>query len=258
MATAMSEQLILNLPVRESRGREDFLVADCNRQALAWLDRWPEWPAPSLSLRGPKASGKSHLVALWQASSNARVLDAQDLAGLDMTELTEILNGPVALEDCDSALDESADRARLERSLLHAINLARELSGYLLLTSSAAPSRWRCELPDLRSRLAAMPGVAVDEPDETLLVALAVKLLADRQITVEDDVVSFLLTRIDRSFEAVKRAVAAIDRRALKDRRRVTIPLVRKVISETAPESLAQGQPADWDGEKEQGTEGAR
>ena len=231
----MGEQLVFDLPVRTATGREDFLVADCNRAAIETLDRWPDWRSPWLSLQGPNASGKSHLVALWQAHSGAQAIAAQDLGQFDMVQLRDILDGPVALEDCDRALAQVTDRARLERALLHAINITRELSGSLLLTGVAPPSHWRCELPDLQSRLAAMPGIAVEEPDETLLAALVIKLLADRQIVVGADVVSFLLTRIDRSFEAVKGIVQEIDRKALKDRRRVTIPLVREVLSDGAP-----------------------
>ena len=77
------EQLPLDLPHRPARGMEDFLVADCNRAAVAWIDRWPQWPAPLVVICGPEACGKSHLVHVWQARSGGAVIDAAQLARFD-------------------------------------------------------------------------------------------------------------------------------------------------------------------------------
>jgi chromosomal replication initiation ATPase DnaA len=112
-------------------------------------------------------------------------------------------------------------------------NLLREGGGHLLLTGRSPPARWPLALADLRSRLAALPVVALAPPDDAGLAAVIVKLFADRQLRVEPDVVRFLVERLDRSFAAAAAAVAALDRAALAHGRAVTVPLVRAVLPST-------------------------
>jgi chromosomal replication initiation ATPase DnaA len=136
----------------------------------------------------------------------------------------------VVVEDADRAAE--AGQAD-ERALLHLFNLLREAGGHLLLTGRTPPARWPLALPDLRSRLAALPVAALAPPDDAVLEAVIVKLFADRQLRVEPDVVRFLANRIDRSFAAVAEAVASLDRAALEHGRAVTVPLVRSVLPST-------------------------
>src|SRR3546814_4523758 len=63
---------------------EDFLVADSNAEAVGWLDRWPDWPAPALVIHGPAGCGKTHLTQVWRARSRAVPLAAEELAGADL------------------------------------------------------------------------------------------------------------------------------------------------------------------------------
>lgn len=216
-----SAQLPLPLGFRPALGRADFLVAPCNEAAVAWLDRWPRWPAPALALWGPPGSGKSHLAEVWRARSGAGAIDARALAPARVPQL---------LGDAKAAILEEADRAD-EEGLLHLYNLLAERQGHLLLVARAAPSRWRIALPDLRSRLLAAPAVAVAGPDEALLGALLVKLFADRQIAVGAEVIAYLLVRLDRSFEAARDAVAALDAASLASGRAVTVPFVRDALN---------------------------
>jgi chromosomal replication initiation ATPase DnaA len=61
-------------------------------------------------------------------------------------------------------------------------------------------------------------------------LAVIVKLLADRQIKVAAEVVSYLVPRIERSFVAASRIVAAIDEAALAENRSVTVALACQVL----------------------------
>ncbi|HUC60517.1 MAG TPA: DNA replication protein [Alphaproteobacteria bacterium] len=215
-------QLAFDLAHRPALGREDFLVAPCNAEAVAWLDRWPDWPAPALTLYGPAGCGKSHLAQVWRARSGAIALGG---AALDVGRL------PSTLGDAQAAILEDADaQVRDEEALLHLYNMLAERRGHLLLSARTPPARWPLKLADLRSRLVAAPAVAVALPDETLIAALLVKLFADRQLRVSADLVDYLVPRLERSFEAVLTLVAALDAAALEGQRAVTVPLARKVM----------------------------
>lgn len=214
-------QIPLDLGHREALGRDDFLIAPCNESAVAWLDSWPGWPGPALCIHGPEGCGKSHLAHVWQARSGAAPVDGASLAEYGPADLLGEAMA-VVFDDADEATDEVA--------LFHLYNLLADRQGHLLLTAKTPPARWGIGLADLRSRLAAAPAVQVGAPDEGLLGAVMIKLFADRQIHVDHDVVMYLLTRMERSFEAVREAVEAIDRAALAAHRKVTVPLVREVL----------------------------
>jgi chromosomal replication initiation ATPase DnaA len=221
-------QLALDLGHRTAYGREDFLVAPCNTEAVAWLDRWPDWPAPALTLHGPADCGKSHLAQVWRARSRALELPRESLHVADLGERLGAARAAI-VEDADAGIDEEA--------LLHLYNMLAERGGHLLLTARAAPSRWRLGLADLRSRLVAAPAVAVAAPDEPLIAALLVKLFADRQLRVGAEPIAYLVARMERSFAAARRLVAALDQAALAAHRPVTVPLARAVLEQLEKET---------------------
>jgi DnaA regulatory inactivator Hda len=216
----MEGQLPLDLGHRPALGRADFLVAPSNAEAVAWLDRWPLWPAPALALYGPKGSGKTHLAHVFAARAGARFIDPAALA-------TERV--PTLLGEARAAIVDDAAAAAAE-PLLHLYNVLAERQGHLLLAAREPPAHWAIALPDLRSRLLACPAVALSPPDEALIGALLVKLFADRQLAGGDDVVTYLTLRLERSFDAVLQAVATLDQAALAERRRITVPLARRVL----------------------------
>ena len=205
--------------------REDFVVSEGNREALAWLDRWPDWPAPALALNGPAGSGKTHLARIWANRCDAAVLDATDLEGKSVADLAALAETHAAI------LIDHAERAP-ERALFHLYNLMRERRGHLLLVGAEPPARWHIALPDLASRLRAAPAVAVAPPDDELLGSIILKQLADRQLHAGPGVVQYLVARMERSAEAARRVVAALDRRALSERREIDRRLAADVLAE--------------------------
>jgi chromosomal replication initiation ATPase DnaA len=215
-------QLPLDLPHRPALGREDFLVAPANEAAVGWLDLWPRWPAPALTLAGPAGSGKTHLGQVFVRRAGAVFLTP---GTLDRTAPRDLAGAARAV-----VLDEAESAA--EEPLFHLYNLMAERGGHLLLLARAAPARWGTALPDLRSRLLAAPVVELALPDDALLAALLIKLFADRQLRVGDELVAWLVPRLERSFAAAQRAVAALDQAALAQRRPITVPLARSVLGE--------------------------
>ena len=215
-----ARQLVLDLPHRPALGRGDFLVAPSNEAAVAWIDRWPDWPATGLALFGPTGSGKSHLAAVWQARSGAAVLTPEAL------RQGRVDARSCVYEDGEAAL---ADRAAAE-ALFHLYNRVAARGGHVLLTGTAPPARWPVALPDLGSRLRALPAAEIKPPDDAMLAGLFAKLFRDRQLAVPGEVILYLVHRIERSGEAVARAVDALDRASLAERRPITLPLARAAL----------------------------
>jgi chromosomal replication initiation ATPase DnaA len=205
--------------------RDDFVVAEGNREALAWLDRWPDWPAPALALSGPAGSGKTHLGRIWAARASALVVEAADLEGKSVPDLSALSTEFAAI------VIEHADRAP-ERALFHLYNLIRERRGHLLLIAEAPPAHWHIALPDLASRLRAAPAVAVAPPDDELLGSIILKQLSDRQLHAGAGVVQYLMSRMERSGEAARHIVAALDRRGLAEGREIDRRLAADVLDE--------------------------
>ena len=218
-------QLALALDHAESLAREDFLSGPSNAAALGLIERWPDWPSRTVLLRGPGGSGKSHLAAIWARESGARTLSPRALEGADV---------PIALATGALVLENLAEGRFDQAALFHLLNLAREERAYVLITARSAPATWRIQVADLASRLRALPVVALTAPDDALFRAVLVKLFADRQLAVDESLVSFLTTRIERSFAAARRAVELLDGEALRQRRPVTRALAAEILKDTA------------------------
>ena len=214
-------QLVLALDHAVSFAREDFLSGPSNAAALALIDRWPDWPARVMALIGPHGSGKSHLAAIWAEAAGARVLAAKLLSETDLP--AAFATGALVVEDLDpDGLD--------ERALFHLLNLAREQEAYVLLTARSALSGFPAGIRDLASRLRSVPVVTLDAPDDALLRSLNVKLAADRQLAVDEALVSYLANRIERSFAAARAAVARLDEEAMRQHRPVTRALASELF----------------------------
>jgi chromosomal replication initiation ATPase DnaA len=219
-------QLTLDLPHRAALGAEDFLVSDCNLAAVRLIDSWPNWQDHVQLLIGPAASGKTHLARVWQALSGAQALGPENLA---MNVLDAMGEGtPLVAEDADRRLYD-------EKALFHLLNLACENRLFVLLTAQTAPSRWGISLPDLLSRLNAVPVIQIGAPDEALVRTVMLKHFADRQLDIDPKVLTYLALHVDRSLAAAEAAVAAVDRAALATGRKISRQLVIEALAAEAP-----------------------
>jgi len=221
MEAAASLQLVLALEHAESFAREDFIAGPSNAAALALIDRWPDWPGRIIALVGEEGAGKSHLAAVWGEKSGARFLSSRLLDNADL---------PAALSTGALVVEDLTPPGFDEVTLFHLLNLAQQQGADVLLTARWSPALWPIHLPDLRSRLRALPVVSVAPPDERLLRALMLKLAADRQIELDDNVVNFVLARIERSFSGVRDTVARLDREALRQKRPVSRALAAELL----------------------------
>ncbi|MHA1109100.1 MAG: HdaA/DnaA family protein, partial [Alphaproteobacteria bacterium] len=150
-------QLTFDLGHRPALGREDFMVGPGNSDAVAWIDRWPDWPGPALAVYGPPGCGKTHLASVWRSRSNAGVIATAD--ALDAVLAQQSPGACFVIEESVIGNDVG---------LFHLFNRLAESGGHMLLISREPPSRWRGQLPDLMSRLKSAPTVAIDAPDDAM------------------------------------------------------------------------------------------
>jgi len=219
-------QLALALDHAESLAREDFLAGPSNAAALALIESYPDWPARAAVLVGPEGSGKSHLASIWAGEAGARLLGARSLGETHL---------PAALATGALVVEDIAPGDFDERALFHLLNLAREEQAHLLLTGRTLPAGWDISIRDLESRLKALPVVALAAPDDALLRAVLVKLFADRQLLVDESLVGYVATRMERSFAAASAIVDRLDQEAMRLQRPLTRAFAAEILRTMEP-----------------------
>jgi chromosomal replication initiation ATPase DnaA len=212
----MARQLRLSLKRPAAYTRAEFVQGASNAEATAAIDAWPNWSGGCLALVGPKSAGKTHLARAWADGARAIVLDraAPDLAVAETR--------PVLLEDVDQGVDEEA--------LFHLINLAARMGCGLLVTARTLPGSWTCILPDLRSRLNAMPVAQIAAPDDQVLQGVLRKFFRERNIRPHDDVYPYLLRRMERSIAGARAIVERLDETDHSEIQPVSRVLARQIL----------------------------
>ncbi len=216
----MARQFRLELGRPTPFRRTDFIVSPQNAEAVRALDAWPNWHGGCLALVGPAGSGKSHLALTWAARVNAATVRAGETSSA--LDLARLAGRPVLFED--------ADRGAADETLFHLINMAWAPGGGLLLTARTPPNDWAATVPDLRSRLNALPVAQLPAPDDTILTATLNKFFRERNIRPADDLIPYLLRRIERSIPRALEIVVLLDEAADAEQRPISRALARQIL----------------------------
>jgi len=192
------------------------VVGPSNRAAVAAVDAWPAWRGGALALVGPQGSGKSHLARAWARASGALALDREQ------PDVEAARGRPALLEDADAGFP--------AEPLFHLINLAAQPGSSLLLTARRPPAAWPAALPDLRSRLNALPVAEIEAPDDIVLEGVLRKFFRDRHIRPPEEVYAYLLRRMGRSVPDAEEIVRRLDEAGDEELKPVTRVLARQIL----------------------------
>ena len=217
-----NNQLILNLRMLPSMHRNDYFVSKTNKEVVEWIDIWPNWPHYGLIIFGPQRSGKSHLASVLKTLSAGKIVYANNITKNNVEALFE--KQCIIVENLESLVSEDA--------MFHLFNMCRENNNKIMITSSLAPKDLKLKLLDLKSRILSLPSIGLKFPDDLLLEQIFLKQFLDKGVMVEKEVISFLLKRVDRSFDSVYNLVSKIDFASLEKSRKITIPFVKKYLEE--------------------------
>ena len=218
----MTTQLPLTLPLPPAYDKDSFVMGSANEQALGWLQRWPDWPLPlkGLNLYGPSGSGKTHLSNLWAGRAEAIALNS--LSDFEQDQFLQTQH--VMLEDfgVPGRYDDTA--------VFHLLNYISSVSGTLLILSPYPVAQYDSCLSDLRSRLRSLAAQEIYLPDDRLLKAVLAKHFTDRQCAVSEQVLNYIVNRMERSFSAAQQLSAEMDRLALSRKVPVSLIIAREVL----------------------------
>jgi len=195
-----ADQIALPLDWPQTDEETRFIVSEANREAFEHFRRWSMWPVRATILIGPRRSGRTLLARTFVERVGGRLID-------------------------------QAERAD-EEGLFHAWNDAQDSGLPLVMIADEVPPAWAPRLPDLRTRLAITPVATIGQPDDALFTALMQLLFADRGLHVAPEALRFMAERLNREYWTAERAIEEVDRFAIAERARVTLPTIRRALSQ--------------------------
>lgn len=194
------DQIALPLDWPQSQGDSRLIVSDANRAAFEHFRKWSLWPVKATLLTGPRRSGRTLLARNFAHRVSGRVIDRADAAD--------------------------------EEEVFHAWNAAQESGRPLVMIVDRAPPDWEIALPDLRTRIVVTPVATIGQPDDSLFQGLIDLHFADRGLHIPRDALKFMSERLQRDYWTIERAVEAVDRFAISERARLTLPTIRRALVE--------------------------
>ena len=210
-------QQTLPLKLLPSYGRHDFIVGESNIEAVKWIDSFSKSKINGLIIIGPSASGKSHLISTLK--NKYKILEAKEINN----EKTNILE----LKDL---IIENIEKIKNHYFFLYLINIVKEKNFKVLLTSRLSINELNIRLEDLKSRLLAYSHSKILLPTDDVLKGIIIKISRDKGLLLNDAVINFILSHIERSYSVISGFINDLDQFALIKKKKITVPLVKKLI----------------------------
>jgi len=216
----MNDQLILKFPEHRAYKREDFYVSPSNEEAYDFINSWPKWIKRIVNIFGPTGSGKSHLASILKTKTKCLEI------------LPKELNENVIAEfkTREALIIENFNNKISEELLFSLWNIALQDNKYFLINSSKPINSYKFKLPDLTSRVKSSLIIGIKLPSDDLITAIIAKNFSDKQITVKEKHIDYIIKRIDRSYEKISQFILTLDGYSLKKGSPFGLKLIKEVL----------------------------
>ena len=216
------DQQIIKFGYEKNMSNDDFFVSKSNKHIFDSLNSWPRWEKNFLNISGEKFSGKTHLVNIFLKKFKGIKFEANLLDNEKIKEIKIYQN--IILENLDKNVDE-----KLFYTLL---NIIDQDNKFLIVTSNKSIVDIEFELVDLKSRTKNFLLQNIEKPDDDLIIALLVKNLSDRQISIQKKLIDYIVKRIDRSYGKIFDFIYKIDEMSLKKKKSIDLKIIKEVLED--------------------------
>ena len=215
-------QTIIKFDYDKNFKNEDFYLSKSNKHVFDFLNKWPKWERNFINIIGEKFSGKTHLMNIFLQKNKGIKFEGKYFQNDDLKKIKIYEN--IVIENLSSDIDE-----KLFYSLF---NLIEQDNKFIIVTSIKPIVNIAFNLEDLKSRAKNFVLLNIEKPNDDLILAIIIKNLSDRQISLDDKFVEFIVKRIDRSYSKIHDFIYKIDQLSLKKKKSIDFKIIKEVLGE--------------------------
>ncbi len=217
-----SDQTIIKFDYDKNFKNDDFYLSKSNKHVFDFLNIWPKWERNFVNISGEKLSGKTHLINIFLHKNKGIKFEGKSLENEDLKRIKIYEN--IVIENLSSDVD--------EKLLYSLFNLIDQDNKFIIVTSIKPIVNITFELKDLKSRAKNFILLNIEKPDDDLIFAIILKNLSDRQISLDDKFIEFIVKRIDRSYSKIYDFIYKIDQLSLKKKKSIDFKIIKEVLGE--------------------------
>ena len=215
-------QTIIKFDYDKNFKNEDYYLSKSNKHVFNFLNIWPKWEKNFVNVIGEKFSGKTHLMNIFLQKNKGIKFEGKSLRSDDLKKIKIYEN--IIIENLLSDVD--------EKLLYSLFNLIEQDDKFVLVTSVKPIVDIAFKLKDLKSRAKNFILLNIEKPDDELIFAIILKNLSDRQISLDDKFIEFIIKRIDRSYSKIYDFIYKIDQLSLKKKKSIDFKIIKEVLGE--------------------------
>ena len=216
------DQTIIKFDYDKNFKNEDFYLSKSNKHVFDFLNMWPKWEKNFVNVSGEKLSGKTHLINIFLQKNKGIKFDGKSLADDDLKKIKIYEN--IIIENLSSDVNEN---------LLYSLfNLVEQDNKFIIVTSIRPVVNIAFNLEDLKSRAKNFILLNIEKPDDKLIFAIILKNLSDRQITLDEKFIEYIIKRIERSYSKIYDFIYKIDQLSLKKKKSIDFKIIKEVLGE--------------------------
>ena len=216
------DQTIIKFDYDKNFKNEDFFLSKSNKHVFDFLNKWPKWERNFVNVIGEKLSGKTHLINIFLQKNKGIKLEGKSLQNDDLKKIKIYEN--IVIENLSLGVD--------EKLLYSLFNLIEQDNKFIIVTSRKPIVKISFDLKDLKSRLKNFILLNIEKPDDDLIFAIILKNLSDRQISLDDKFIEFIIKRIERSYSKIYDFIYKIDQISLKKKKPIDFKIIKEVLED--------------------------